>query len=66
MLRALKERMPELALITDVALDPYSSDGHDGVVAEDGRILNDETVEILCHQALSRPAPAPTSSRPAT
>ena len=51
-LRALKERMPELALITDVALDPYSSDGHDGVVAEDGRILNDETVEILCHQAL--------------
>ena len=44
--------MPKLALITDVALDPYSSDGHDGVVAEDGRILNDETVEILCHQAL--------------
>ena len=51
-LRALKERMPELALITDVALDPYSCDGHDGVVAEDGRILNDETVEILCRQAL--------------
>lgn len=51
-LRALKERLPELTLITDVALDPYSSDGHDGVVAASGEILNDETVEILCTQAL--------------
>ncbi|MEL7372502.1 MAG: porphobilinogen synthase [Myxococcota bacterium] len=53
-LRALKSRFPELLLITDVALDPYSSDGHDGVVAEDGRILNDETVDILVKQAVSQ------------
>ena len=49
----LRDRLPELVIITDVALDPYSSDGHDGIVAADGRILNDETVEILCLQALS-------------
>jgi porphobilinogen synthase len=48
---ALKERWPELVIVTDVALDPYSSDGHDGIVA-DGRILNDETVEVLCKQAI--------------
>lgn len=48
----LKSRFPNLAVITDVALDPYNSDGHDGVVDGD-RILNDETVEILCKQALS-------------
>jgi len=51
-IRALKERWPELVVTTDVALDPYSSDGHDGLVAPDGRILNDETVEILVSQAL--------------
>ena len=51
-IRALKERWPELVVTTDVALDPYSSDGHDGLVAPDGRILNDETVEILVRQAL--------------
>jgi porphobilinogen synthase len=51
---ALKERWPELVLVTDVALDPYSSDGHDGIVAPDGRILNDETVEVLCKQAVAQ------------
>ena len=51
-LKALKERWPELAVVTDVALDPYNTDGHDGIVAPDGRILNDETVEVLCEQAL--------------
>ncbi len=51
-LHALRERFPELTLITDVALDPYSSAGHDGIVAPDGRILNDETVEVLCRQAV--------------
>ncbi len=51
---ALKKRFPELVVMTDVALDPYNSDGHDGIVAEDGRILNDETVEVLCLQALSQ------------
>lgn len=51
-LRSLRERFAELVLITDVALDPYSSDGHDGLVADDGRILNDETVDLLVRQAL--------------
>jgi porphobilinogen synthase len=49
----LKAEFPEVAVITDVALDPYNSDGHDGLVAPDGRILNDETVGVLCRQALS-------------
>jgi porphobilinogen synthase len=55
-IRALKSAYPGLCVITDVALDPYSSDGHDGLVAEDRRgnrvVLNDETVEVLCRQAL--------------
>lgn len=50
-IRALKKRFPELMIATDVALDPYSSDGHDGIVM-DGKILNDETVEVLCKQAV--------------
>ena len=48
----LKSAFPDVAVITDVALDPYNSDGHDGLV-EDGKILNDETVEVLCYQAQS-------------
>ncbi len=48
----LKQSVPDVAVITDVALDPYNSDGHDGVVSADGRILNDETVAVLCQQAL--------------
>jgi porphobilinogen synthase len=48
----LKAELPDLAVVTDVALDPYNSDGHDGLVAPDGRILNDETVDALCRQAL--------------
>jgi porphobilinogen synthase len=55
-IRALKSAYPGLCVITDVALDPYSSDGHDGLVAENRRgdrvVLNDETVEVLCRQAL--------------
>ena len=51
-IRALKAAHPSLAVITDVALDPYNSDGHDGLVADDGRILNDETLEVLCRQAV--------------
>jgi len=54
-LRALREAFPELVLCTDVALDPYSSDGHDGIVQE-GRILNDETVDVLVKQALAQAA----------
>ena len=49
---AIKKAHPDVAVITDVALDPYNSDGHDGLVADDGRILNDETVAVLCQQAL--------------
>jgi porphobilinogen synthase len=54
LIRGLKKRWPELVVCTDVALDPYSSDGHDGIVASDGRILNDETVTVLCKQALAQ------------
>ena len=53
-LRELRRRFPEAVLVTDVALDPYSSAGHDGLVSPDGRILNDETVEILVKQAISQ------------
>ncbi|MFQ5773893.1 MAG: porphobilinogen synthase [Kiloniellaceae bacterium] len=50
-IRKIKAAFPELGVICDVALDPYNSDGHDGLV-RDGRILNDETLEVLCRQAL--------------
>ncbi|HEY7688713.1 MAG TPA: porphobilinogen synthase [Dongiaceae bacterium] len=51
--RAIKKAVPDVGIICDVALDPYTSHGHDGVM--DGqRILNDETVEILCRQALAQ------------
>ncbi len=50
--RAVKDALPEIALITDVALDPYTSHGHDGVLSPDGRdVANDETVERLCRMA---------------
>lgn len=49
--RAIKAKVPEIGLLTDVALDPYTSHGHDGLL-EDGRILNDETVALLVRQAL--------------
>lgn len=52
-IRAIKSRFPDLGVITDVALDPYTSHGQDGVVNEQGYVLNDETVEILVAQALS-------------
>lgn len=51
-IKALKEAYPELIVMTDVALDPYNSDGHDGLVVE-GEIVNDETVRALCRQAVS-------------
>ena len=52
-IRSLKRSFPELAVITDVALDPYTSHGQDGLIDSDGYILNDETVEVLIKQALS-------------
>ncbi len=51
-LRALKAALPELALITDVALDPYTSHGQDGLIDEQGRLLNDETIAVLAQQAV--------------
>jgi len=50
--RALKDRFPELGLLTDVALDPYTTHGQDGLVDASGYILNDETVAVLRRQAL--------------
>ncbi|MGY4514758.1 porphobilinogen synthase [Lysobacter sp. HA18] len=50
---ALKSRFPELGVITDVALDPYTSHGQDGLIDENGYVLNDETVDALVKQALS-------------
>ena len=52
-IRALKARFPELGVITDVALDPYTSHGQDGLVDDSGYVMNDETVEALVQQALS-------------
>ena len=51
--RALKQRFPDLGVITDVALDPYTSHGQDGLVDEHGYVVNDATVEALVRQALS-------------
>jgi porphobilinogen synthase len=50
----LKKRFPTLGIMTDVALDPYTSHGQDGVLDEDGRILNDETTAILVEQAITQ------------
>jgi porphobilinogen synthase len=50
--KALKARFPELGILTDVALDPYTSHGQDGVLDENGYVLNEETVEILTRQSL--------------
>lgn len=53
LIRAIKQRFPEASLMSDVAMDPYSSDGHDGLV-ENGIILNDETLPILCDMAVAQ------------
>ncbi len=51
--RALKKEFPELAVITDVALDPYTTHGQDGIIDDRGYVLNDETVDMLVRQAVS-------------
>jgi len=51
-IRRLKKELPEMTVMTDVALDPYSCDGHDGIVNSEGVVLNDETIEYLCRQAV--------------
>lgn len=54
-LREIKKQFPEACIMTDVAMDPYSSDGHDGLV-KDGKILNDETLDILGKMAVAQAA----------
>lgn len=54
--RAIKDALPELVVITDVALDPYTTHGQDGIIDDDGYVLNDETVAMLVKQALSHAA----------
>ena len=51
--RALKQTFPELGVITDIALDPFTSHGQDGLLNAQGYVINDETVAVLCKQALS-------------
>jgi porphobilinogen synthase len=51
--RALKQELPDLGVITDVALDPFTTHGQDGLIDDSGYVLNDETVEVLVKQALS-------------
>jgi porphobilinogen synthase len=51
--RALKKNFPELGVITDVALDPFTTHGQDGLIDDSGYVLNDETVEVLVKQAIS-------------
>ena len=51
-IRALKDAVPEIGVLTDVALDPYTAHGHDGLVDETGYVLNDDTVKVLTEQAL--------------
>jgi porphobilinogen synthase len=53
-LREIKANFPEACIMTDVAMDPYSSDGHDGIVDEFGNILNDETLDVLADMALAQ------------
>ena len=54
--KAIKDAVPEIILMTDVALDPFTSHGHDGIVDEQGRILNDPTVEVLVKMSLAQAA----------
>jgi len=54
--RAIKNELPELVVITDVALDPYTTHGQDGIIDDSGYVLNDETVEMLVRQAVSHAA----------
>ncbi|MFL2583668.1 MAG: porphobilinogen synthase, partial [Gammaproteobacteria bacterium] len=53
-IKKIKEAVPEIGIISDVALDPYTTHGHDGLINEDGDILNDETIDILVRQSISQ------------
>lgn len=52
-IRAVKEAVPEMGVMTDVALDPFTTHGQDGIIDEDGYVINDETIDVLIQQALS-------------
>jgi len=52
--RAIKAAVPDIGIIVDVALDPYTDHGHDGLMGDDGEILNDESVEVLVKQAITQ------------
>ena len=54
--RALKDAVPDIGVLTDVALDPYTAHGHDGLVDDSGYVMNDETAEVLTAQALNQAA----------
>ena len=51
-IKAIKDAVPEIGVLTDVALDPYTAHGHDGLIDEQGNVINDDTVAILAEQAL--------------
>ncbi len=53
-IRAIKDRVPDIGVLTDVALDPYTSHGHDGLVDATGYVLNDRTAEVLVRQAVAQ------------
>ena len=55
-IRAIKDAVPEIGVLTDVALDPYTAHGHDGLVDASGYVLNDETSKVLVDQALNQAA----------
>jgi len=55
-IRAIKDAVPEIGVLTDVALDPYTAHGHDGLTDDQGRVLNDETSAVLVEQALVQAA----------
>ena len=55
-IKAIKDAVPEIGILTDVALDPYTAHGHDGIVDPAGAVINDETVSILVEQALVQAA----------
>jgi porphobilinogen synthase len=52
-IKKIKDKVPEIGIICDVALDPYTISGHDGIVDKNGMVLNDETTKLLCKQALT-------------
>lgn len=55
-IKAIKDQLPDLGIITDTALDPFTTHGHDGIIDAQGYVLNDQTIEILVQQALSHVA----------